>query len=358
MHRFIVGTGRCGSTMLSEMLADHPDLLVFSEFFSTIDREGAFRQSPAAGRAFAEVLRRPHLINDLIGMRNSLLNAQGAAKFTRELTDEVRNWKSLPGLHLGLSSIGGADTETLVRDTLAFVETFPVRHFGEHYRAMFAWLAQRLGRSAGWLERSGTSIELLGRYADFFPGARFVHIHRHGPSVALSLRAHRYIGLFASYHLDPPDAQEIERTLFGPVGGEDDPVIQRLTTKLPSIERFGEYWSWMLTRGMRDLHKVNPENYLPIRYEDLVARPQATLTQIAQFFGLRPDDNWLQKAAVRVDSEASADRLTELDPTIRAALEKACRPGQVLLGREDADGLDPTFFDMRAALAARGRLSI
>lgn len=267
----------------------------------------------------------------------------------------MREWRPLPGLHLGLSSIGGADTEALVRDVLAHVETFPVRHFREHYQEMFAWLAQRFGRGAGWLERSGTSIELLGRYADFFPGARFLHIHRNGPNTALSLRAHRYIGLFASDHLDPPDAGEIQRSLFGPIGGDDDPVIRRLTTGLPSIPQFGEYWSWMLARGMRDLHKIEPQNYLPIRYEDLVAQPHETLTRIAGFFGLRADEGWLQKASARVDSEAAPDRLSDLDPPLRAKLEKACRPGQVLLGREEGDGLDPTFGAIRTAIAVRGR---
>jgi hypothetical protein len=33
---FVVGTGRCGSTMLSAMLREHPDVLSMSEFFGTL----------------------------------------------------------------------------------------------------------------------------------------------------------------------------------------------------------------------------------------------------------------------------------------------------------------------------------
>ena len=37
---FVVGTGRCGSTMLSNMLREHPQVLSLSEFFSMISDAG------------------------------------------------------------------------------------------------------------------------------------------------------------------------------------------------------------------------------------------------------------------------------------------------------------------------------
>ena len=41
--RFILGTGRCGSTILSKMLDVHPDVCVLSEFLVAPDCCGACR---------------------------------------------------------------------------------------------------------------------------------------------------------------------------------------------------------------------------------------------------------------------------------------------------------------------------
>ena len=40
MDRFIVGTGRCGSTLLSRMLACHPAVCSIFEFFNGLDFDG------------------------------------------------------------------------------------------------------------------------------------------------------------------------------------------------------------------------------------------------------------------------------------------------------------------------------
>ena len=47
---FIVGTGRCGSTMLSNMLREHPKVLSLSEFFAwTVDAGTALAEAFAPG---------------------------------------------------------------------------------------------------------------------------------------------------------------------------------------------------------------------------------------------------------------------------------------------------------------------
>ena len=52
MDRFIVGTGRCGSTLLSRMLGEHPEVLSLFEFFTGLDWSARFGDEPLSGPKF------------------------------------------------------------------------------------------------------------------------------------------------------------------------------------------------------------------------------------------------------------------------------------------------------------------
>src|SRR5688572_8494150 len=62
---FIVGTGRCGSTLLSDVLRRHPDILSVSEFFTLVTDLGgrieeAFPDGDVDGRAVHAVVAGAH----------------------------------------------------------------------------------------------------------------------------------------------------------------------------------------------------------------------------------------------------------------------------------------------------------
>ena len=46
MDRFVVGTGRCGSTLLSRMLAEQPQTLSVFEYFNGLDAARRFTREP------------------------------------------------------------------------------------------------------------------------------------------------------------------------------------------------------------------------------------------------------------------------------------------------------------------------
>ena len=58
VDRFVVGSGRCGSTLLSRMLDVHPDVSSLFEFFNGLDFERRFAPEPISGAAFAELVSR------------------------------------------------------------------------------------------------------------------------------------------------------------------------------------------------------------------------------------------------------------------------------------------------------------
>ena len=66
MERFVVGTGRCGSTLLTRMIAEHADVLGLNEFFTGLDWGTRFQPGDVTGRAFGELIATPnHVVTEV-----------------------------------------------------------------------------------------------------------------------------------------------------------------------------------------------------------------------------------------------------------------------------------------------------
>jgi hypothetical protein len=101
----------------------------------------------------------------------------------------------------------------------------------------------------------------------------------------------------------------------------------------PPVEYFGRYWTQELTRGYRAATKLNADQYMEVRFEELIARPQETLRAIAEFFELEADGGkWADRAAALIRGVPRA-RFDKLSIEERGRLAEACRPGMQLLGR-------------------------
>src|SRR5262245_66321379 len=60
LNRFIVGTGRCGSTLLSTMIAKNPAVLSLFEFFNGLDGTRRFRREPMTGAEYRDLICEVH----------------------------------------------------------------------------------------------------------------------------------------------------------------------------------------------------------------------------------------------------------------------------------------------------------
>jgi putative sulfotransferase len=207
---------------------------------------------------------------------------------------------------------------------------------GDHYRAMFELLCNRLERRT-WVERSGGTLRIIARLIDTFPEARFVHLVRDGRNTALSMS--RHIGfrmalicfqLLELLGVDP--FEELDRS-------EIDDLSDELVALLPehfSAEAFwaydlsptlcGHYWSGEIRDGLASLATLAPERLLTLRYEQLLAAPTDTLTQLSQFLDLGPPDRaWIERAAAMVGHGRSDWK--QLPAATRDELAHACAPG-------------------------------
>lgn len=283
MARFIVGSGRCGSTLLSRMLAEQGDALLLNEFFNGLDMQRRFA-GELSGAALAELLSAEQPFVGAVLRRGYTLD---------EVTYPWDGRRALPTVLVAALPGISDEPDRLYDETLAWLAEQPPRPAAEQYRRLFAWWGERLGRRT-WIERSGSAIDYAGELIEHFPEARFVHLWREGPQVALSMREHAAYRLAVAFKyggdVDPADLVGKPRP--------DDSVTKALEAR-PDPEPFARFWRDQLERGLAALRRLPADRLLTIRFEQLVAEPHSTLGSIADFLALDRGE-WIARAASRV----------------------------------------------------------
>lgn len=306
IEAFVVGTGRCGSTTISNFLNRHSDALSLSEFFAHItdlgcDTARAFPSHPISGDTFWNLLSSPlPSLQSMIAQCGRLpewlypVNAPCPAT-----APEGR----IPPILLTTLPHLTDNYEALFRELRDSIRGTPERAVRLHYLNLFALLARKLGKR-GWIERSGGNLYLTKELIGSFPGARFLHVVRDGRKAALSMARHpgfRYrMGL-------PP--------LLGA-----DPTEEELRL-------FGRLWSNQVISGIHHLRALPPERVLTIRFERFLHKPESAVCTIERFLGIGCDHS---PTAIE-HFKAQAAPAPNLAKQAIQALQEACRPGFIAL---------------------------
>ncbi len=333
MERFIIGTGRCGSTLLSKMLALSPEMASIFEFFNGLHGSGRFTDDPVTGAELWDIITAPHAFVTMVTSRGFPVE-EVAYPFDRP---GMRYGPSdeLPWLLVATLPRLTDDPDRLFDEAHEFTLARPKQPRAQHYRELFGWLASKSGATL-WNERSGSGIDYTADLAAIYPEARFLHLHRAGEEAALSMREHAAFRLAVAivYNLDPELDLATALSHVVPQSGEADPIASFLERR-PAPEHFGRFWADQLAVGYRAVKNLRPEQYLEVAFEDLVVSPAQTLGRIAEFFVMDPAaDDWISKAAALVRGAPPA-RLDTLAPREQAAIVAACRTGNQLLGRSE-----------------------
>ncbi len=334
---FIVGTGRCGSTLLSRCLSMHPDVLSLSELmvFAT-DLGGriaqAFPQGPVSGPALWRILGGAHprhtlMLRHDVMMDEALYRPGPGRRFDRDSGIPAIAATTLPALT--------DDPDALFDRVAAIAASLPPAPIGVQYTALFDRLRDAFGARL-WVERSGGSLRIVRRLREHFPEARFVHIVRDGRDVALSMSRHygfrlafaaaqitEILGVDPYEHADRRWEADLPDNLLPYLPERFDAAAFRAdTTPLPLC---GHYWSGEIRNGLDALRGLSSDRLLTLRYEELLAEPKAVLERLFGFF-LRGDDGFdLDACAALIRSPRSSWR--ELHEPVAAELGRACRPG-------------------------------
>jgi len=328
---FVVGAGRCGSTLLSRMLQAHPEVLSISELFSSVPAQSLLA-GDLDGQEFWALLADPDP-----GLDAMTLSGINPSEFIYPYaTGRFNARDGVPAICNMVLPMLSDDPDALYDELAAEVPAWPVRPIADQYRALFGWLAIRGGR-ATVVERSGASLALLPHLRAAFPEARFVYLFRDGVDSALSMSKHvgfrlmllareaaRIAGVRTPSEISSQQSQLIPTRLRRTLTPPFDPGL--VMGQALSLTAFGAMWSEMTCQGVDELSKLPPNCWTTLRYEDLVRDPAAELTRLARFLGTTADRAWFDRAAGGVDASRTSAS-SRLAPRMLTTLRRACVDG-------------------------------
>jgi hypothetical protein len=243
-YGFVLGTGRCGSTLVHEVLARHPDV----GFVTNVDdRTGR----TTAGRMQAELFRRLPAGATRKG-RLRLAPSEAYRALEREVSPVVVE----PARDL---EAGDA-----------------VPWLADRFRSFFDSRAATFGaplflhKFTGWPR---------ARFVDrVLPGSRYVHVVRDGRAVAASwLQTDWWRG-----HLGP------EGWHFGPLPAAYEKEWEASGRSFVLLA--GLAWKLLLDAFDDARAEIGDDRWLEVRYEDVLADPRERTAGILDFLGLRWTD--------------------------------------------------------------------
>lgn len=332
----ILSTGRCGSTMISELLNRHPQILSLSEFFVPLGPEGFAWQRPDGERMWRilttqspglhAMLKAGHVVEEGLYRHD----APGARFGPGDMP---------PIIAVTLPHLTDAP-EALLDELEPLVRTRPRMPLADHYRALFGDLAGKLGRRV-WVERSGGNLMHAAKLLRLFPEARVIHVYRDGRDTAMSMSRHHnfrvLVGAILQCRRFGIDAR---RSFRAATGSRVDVAMQRLvfrlldierTAALPTLEDFGRFWNDLVETGSQALRDLPPGRLLNVRFEDVQTAPRDRLREIIRFIDPSLEDQaWLEE--VSAVPRPARSNFQALPAAQQAALTRVCAPGLERLG--------------------------
>jgi hypothetical protein len=256
---FVLGTGRCGSTLVEEVLCRHPLVGFVSNF------DDRFSLPAAAGRWNGSVYRRlPAAATQKSRLRYA--PSEGYRVLTREVS---------PLLAAPLRDLTASDVTPWLEHRFS-------GFFADRARAQRTDLF--LHKFTGW-PRSGFVKRVL-------PSARFIHVVRDGRAVANSwLQMPWWRGF------EGPDHWQ-----WGPLPADLDAEWEASGRSFVVLA--GLLWQMLIDSFDIARAQIESRDWLEVRYEDVAAKPRQSFATMLDFCGL-PWDAEFERGFERYSFSAS-----------------------------------------------------
>lgn len=332
----VFSTGRSGSTLLSDILAAHPDILSVSEFLVGLLTAGVrHRDQQITAHQFCQIL---HAANP---SRAALTRAGIDLPENRYPFDRMgmryKRGDIIPSALYATLPLLTRNPDPLFDGMLRYIETQSGQTAGQHIAAVFEYLLQ-VKPSSVIVERSGGTLAFARQIQDLLPDAHSIVLLRDGQSTVLSMRNHSFFRHVA-----------LRWTLFRALGYDPylhtgrekcDTLPPALLDVLPEtftaesfarldlpLNIFGSLWFNSIEEGLRVLTASTPW----FRFEDLCNEQTDFLTKFAKVLGVPANPDWLGTAKSLI--KTPTPQLANLSVPERENLQKACEAGQDILAK-------------------------
>ena len=335
---FVLSTGRCGSTMISNILDTHPRILSLSEFFSYIGMD-AFRPKNPSGDHMWEFYSKQR-------SRTRLMLRESYEEFLYPVDDPGARFtrQDVPPLLCATLPHLTDRHEALYDELEHFVRAQPKQPPVEHFHNLFGHLCERFECDV-WAERSGLTLIVGSRLLRKFPDARVIHIYRDGRETAISMSRHylfrMIVATFKSlrmFHMFLATMPLMSR------GGRLESIMSLMEVVIPklvSYERlpfqklkvadFAVFWNALVALADKLLAEVPSDRLLNLKFENMQAEPEAQLRRLIRFIDpALEDEEWIREASKI--PRPTTPKFPTLSESERAAVIEACRPGLERLG--------------------------
>lgn len=322
----LLGPARCGSTLVSRMLASHSAVLSLSELFAMIGPR-AFRPARCDGRRFWRALTQPLPGMVRIGNPDT---APDEFLYHRVARRRFDPWNCPPILSITLPHLSD-DPDALLDRLRPQIEPAGDAPLSDHYLALFAALARLRPGAKVWAERSGGSLAAAGILGQMFPLARRIVLLRNGADTALSLRDYApgrlaiWLWKYGLGVVDPiSSTRHLGRGAVWPMLAQLPGLpLRAILSRQPSLRDAGRFWSALMTRGAAALAG---QSFDTLRYEDLIATPAEGVRRLGHLVAGEVPPDWATRAAALPRAQAS--RTDALDRHDRRILRNACAEGE------------------------------
>jgi putative sulfotransferase len=307
----ILSSGRCGSTLLSDLIADEPQTLSVQESLITRSLDRWSSDEKITGAEYWRLLCRPSLQWETIVRIGAIA---GEVRYPAS-GRWGRNLAALPAI--AIATLPGIcdDPDSLFDLLDARVPDFPAQAIAQHHVMFLDFLAS-LGQRRRWVERSGGSSALAEPLLEKIDFDKVVYLTRETADTASSMSRHPNFqfatirtALLFQCGFDPYN----EFTPLSGRRGSDRPVPPDMQCLLPEqltratltdrggrVEQHKLILAGMSYTAEVALAKYPPRQLLRMRYEDLVAAPRQQLTGLGEFLGFADPRGWAARSAGRV----------------------------------------------------------